>query len=75
MIDARFAPFFQLSDKNGYIDLYLPYDEAVNPSSPFYPANPNGINIIMNDALFYFFVGFSEQAFFGGIQWKYKSYT
>ena len=37
-------------------------------SSPFYPANPNGINILMNDALFNFFVGFSEQYFIGGIQ-------
>ena len=38
------------------------------PSTPFYgPWNLNGINILMNDALFNFFVGFSEQRFVGGI--------
>ena len=58
----RLCSFFSIIYKDGYIDLYLPYDETQSiHSSPFYPANPNGINILMNDALFNFFVGFSEQ--------------
>ena len=35
--------------------------------TPFYPINPDGINIIMNNSLFSFFIGFSNQRFNGGI--------
>lgn len=59
-------PYFVLDNTTPYIKVVLPADGngSPNPPSPFYPANPNGINILMSSKLFYFFTGFP--AFFYG---------
>lgn len=55
---ANYAPYFRLADGGGgYIELILP---NLSPAvlSPFRLTNPTGINILMNNKLFYFFSGF-----------------
>lgn len=62
-------PFFRLKAESEYLQLLTPYIATRDPASAFYPFNPNGINILMNKKLFYFFSGFSSQlstAGFGG---------
>jgi len=52
-------PKFRLSPQETYIELLVPFKDSENPATPFYPKNPNGINILMSKKLFYFFSGFS----------------
>lgn len=58
------VPRFILDEQTNYIYLELPANNAINPPSPFFPVEPNGINLLMNSKLFYFFSGFP--AFFYG---------
>jgi len=64
-------PQFILSDKNEFLELILPCtptNTAPNGATPFLSeANLNGVSILMNSELYYFFEGFSSQQLYNPV--------